>query len=154
MPPNEEMLAAALERLKWATRSSRRADVALDAVEKIEAAAANCRLETNASVPVVLTTDGATFNGHFLVEAQLAVNEGVVVLARNRSGTDGKFVIGWRDLRVDVRDDVAHALPALADAVAALLLAWTKSLRAVAFKAEVPKVMAIGAERDGGSTDV
>ena len=122
VPIDESMLAAALTRLKWAACGPRRADVARRAVAEIEAAVASCRPEVNASVPVVLTDDGATFMGHFLAEARLAVREDKVVLVRKRFGTNDEFVLGWWNLRAKIRDNVAHALPALVDAVAAALL--------------------------------
>ena len=136
MPPNEEMLAAALERLQWAAQCLRYVDVARQAVEKIEAAATDRYLAVG--IAVTLTTAEAP-----LAEAWLILKEGKVALQQtSREGQD--FDVLWLDLEPAVRDDVAHALPALADALAAPLLARAKTI----------KRHVLQAQNDGGSTDV
>lgn len=136
MPIDENTLVDALGRLKRAARSLRRADVARRAVAKIEAASTDRYLMVDVAVDVALTTAESTLDGSLLAEAKLVLIGGEVALLRTwREGQD--LVVFWLDLEHTVRDGVAHALPALADAVAVAMLARSSSL----------KLDAIGAKR-------
>ena len=127
-----DMLAASLRRLKYAARGLGIADVARQAVEQIEAAAAVDRqLAMTASVDVTVTNVDKTLAGHFLPDACLTMCDGKVTLGWKRAGSNDEIFIGWPDLRAEIRDEIAHALPALADALTAILLGRVEALAAL-----------------------
>ena len=154
---NTSFADAARRRLSQASSRLLRVDGDRTVVEEIEAASTDRYLAADVAVDVTLTTAESTLGGSLLAEAQLILIGGKVALLRTwKEGQD--FVVHWLDLEPAVRDGVGHALPDLVDAVAATLLRRAQAIEAralerAAFRAEVAKVMAIRAERDGGSTD-
>ena len=136
MLPDEEMLAAAMEQLKWAAHRLRYEDRVRSAVEQIEAAVKTDSWDADVSVPVTLTLAAATSSDYYLVAAHLTLHNGKVKLVRTHFDVDLKHSRSWWNLPHVIRDDVAHAVPALAVAVAAALLERSRSLRSAANKAK------------------
>ena len=126
-----DTLAASLRRLKSAARGLSIADIARQAVDQIEtAAAADRHLATKASVAVTLRTAVSAGFTRPLPGSRLTITDGRVTLAWTYAGVSDEVFVGWPDLRVEVRDNLAHAhaLEALADALAAILLGRAEAL--------------------------
>ena len=124
-----DTLAASLNRLKSAARGLSVADVVRQAVDQIEtAAAADRHLATTASVSVTLKTAVSASFTRPLPESRLTIIGGRVALAWTYADVSDEVFVGWPDLRAETRDDLAHALPALADALAEIFQNRAKAL--------------------------